>query len=322
MNSGSLSHDAQPNAIALLEFLRQVEAWRQLLAQFDKKADRKRVHDLRAITLRLQSKLGYWLHEPDLESVSERAIRRWAAQGEKLRRALGPVRATDVCLGRLRSLRISATKPGESQLKLTPECIRQIDKLERRLNEKRRIAARKLIDVMEKRRSRLEKLSRKMESALPISAPWPCGCSEGTVLELIVALAGEFPKLDSGKLHEYRKGIRRLRYVAEISAAKDPRVQRQVTALKEMQTAAGEWHDWQALAKEAGRLLRGEEKMGDLVKLLRVLESNSLQRALSLCHFSMVELLGRGVRSQHYFQEFIAPGLGPHSNEEGVLSSQ
>jgi CHAD domain-containing protein len=308
MNSSSLSSDGKPrgeeppsgklDAAAQAGFGLQVEAWRQSLELCGQKPSRKRVHSLRVATLRLQAGLEHWLRTQEPGPPDARAVKRWSEQGKKLRRALRPVREADVYLSKLASLHNPSAVPEEGQLPLSPRCLRQIGKLEQRLAQKRQTAEKKLIARLEDRRERLGRLSQEMEAALAPPAPFRWGCSASEISGLVAGLAGEFSSLDSGNLHAFRKRIKKVRYLAGISAVPLPTTGRQAV-LKRIQAAAGEWHDWHVLAEEAGRVFRGR-KAGGLVQLLETLASKSLEEALGVCRHSMAHLLKRRAKNGPY----------------------
>ncbi len=62
-------------------------------------------------------------------------------------------------------------------------------------------------------------------------------------------------------------------------------------AFKKIHLAAGEWHDWQAHAPEAGLVLASHAKQDRLVSVLETLAYGALQRALELCRRSATRFL-------------------------------
>lgn len=293
MNSASVPTQGQSQLVQP-EFRRQVEAWRHLLSQCGRKPSRKCVHILRVVTLRLQAGVDYWRCNLEPDSEAARAAKHWNKQGKKLRRALQPVREADVALGKLASLRASTAGPPEGQPHCARSCMRQIGELERRLTEERQEAAKKLMAAVQDHGKRLERASSELEAALPPSAATPWGCAQKDLLEMIAGLPVEFPKLTAECLHAYRKRIKTVRYLAEICADTDgAEASWQANALKRMQTAAGEWHDWQGLAKEAGHAFRGHAKANGLARLLEARAEESLNAALAVCRRSTTQLAKR-----------------------------
>jgi CHAD domain-containing protein len=62
------------------------------------------------------------------------------------------------------------------------------------------------------------------------------------------------PLLDKENLHDFRKGAKKARYVAE-SDADDPAAGAIAKAIKRVQDAIGDWHDWVVVAEEAHEAL-------------------------------------------------------------------
>jgi hypothetical protein len=97
--------------------------------------------------------------------------------------------------------------------------------------------------------------------------------------------------LSTENLHDFRKHVKKVRYVVEFSARGDALATRRVAALKRMQSAVGAWHDWQTLARQAARVLHGSDKKGELSELLQTLTDESLQHALDICRRTTARLL-------------------------------
>jgi CHAD domain-containing protein len=84
-------------------------------------------------------------------------------------------------------------------------------------------------------------------------------------LESFARLVDQMQQLDAGNLHDFRKGAKKARYIAE-SAAEDAHALTVGKALKKLQDEIGDWHDWLVLADEA-RVALGDEGE-DLIALL------------------------------------------------------
>ena len=291
MKRGSRSSGDASAQAAQPEWLRQMAAWRELLDECLRKPTRGRVHALRVATLRLQADLPHWLQGQEKDGKAAQAARRWNRQSEKLRRALQPVRAVDVDLGKLRSLQGQLADAGGNSVHTNRRCLRQMDKLARRFRLARRSAEKELIVAMGDRRQRLRRTSLAMQRAL---APLRLKAERATpeqIRTMLAALATEFPELNEDNLHEYRKRIKAVRYLADLSAATDAGAARQAAAMGRMQVAAGEWHDLKMLAKKAAHELGDHDEKGGLVELLEELAAESLQTALALCRRTTVQLL-------------------------------
>ncbi|MGA8728951.1 MAG: CHAD domain-containing protein [Terracidiphilus sp.] len=241
------------------------------------------MHGLRVATLRLQARMDHWLQGQGAGGPEERAVKRWNRQAEKLRRALSTVRETDVYLGKIEGLRSSVSEPAHGSSRLTRMCLRQIDAVEDRMKRDRKEAARKAVDEIKRRMGRFERLSSELEAELRDAVDGRANSEAGGVGEMIAALLTESSNLNAENLHEFRKRVKNVRYVAEIAGTGSARATRQLAALRRMQSAAGVWHDWQTLAKRASRTLRGRNKEGGLGELLETLAGESLQKALEVC---------------------------------------
>jgi CHAD domain-containing protein len=256
----------------------RLAAWRELLDLCGRKATRKQVHALRVVTLRLQAELERDLADLPRASHQAQAILRFGRQAEKLRRALGPVRELDVWIGKLRGLRTSLTE-GDYVPRSMHECISGIERLEDRLKKKRSNAEKKLVAAIEKRGSHLVAASKEVDEAL---SEYVFGDEPGIANELAErfdAVRAEFSTFDEENLHEFRKRIKTVRYLAEIHADADRACAHVALQMKKVQSAIGEWHDWQALAQEVGDGHHVKSKA--LAGLLDTVTAESFEAALS-----------------------------------------
>ncbi|HEX6773007.1 MAG TPA: CHAD domain-containing protein, partial [Acidobacteriaceae bacterium] len=73
-------------------------------------------------------------------------------------------------------------------------------------------------------------------------------------LEDYLRLMDAMPLLDNENLHEFRKGAKKARYVAE-SEEDDAAAQAIAKTVKKVQDAIGEWHDWVVVGEEAREAL-------------------------------------------------------------------
>jgi murein L,D-transpeptidase YcbB/YkuD len=74
--------------------------------------------------------------------------------------------------------------------------------------------------------------------------------ADTVALEYFVRAADAMPLLHGENLHAFRKATKKARYVAE-SGAEGQRYSNVAKALKRVQDAIGEWHDWLCLAEDA-----------------------------------------------------------------------
>jgi CHAD domain-containing protein len=96
-------------------------------------------------------------------------------------------------------------------------------------------------------------------------------------LEDYLRLMDVMPLLDKENLHDFRKGAKKARYVAE-SDDEDPAAKAMAKAIKRVQDAIGDWHDWVVVAEEAHEAL-GES--GGLLQIdLEARAQHAYERAL------------------------------------------
>lgn len=307
MNPGKNSNSraaGHPHAGAnQLEKLKRLTLWKKLLVRCGRKPTRKRVHDLRTVTLRIQAELEYRLQRERMDEKVRRIARRWCTQAEKLRGALAQVREADVWIAMLAELHEAVERPGGYSPRSNRGCVRQIEQLEEKIKQKRGSWEKTLIGKIEDRRKRLDKLSDELEQ----EASWQQLGAEGagTIIDKLARVAAEFPLLNADNLHEFRKSIKSVRYLAEIFGANNPQVKWQAATLKKMQTAIGIWHDWEALARRAQDAGQSKQSYADLAELLETLTAESLDKAIDVCERTTQRLLEQGIRNADSATNFV-----------------
>ena len=265
----------------------RVSVWRKLVERCGKKPTRKRVHALRVITLRIQAEVEHEVSELPHASHQAQAMLRFGKQAEKLRAALGSVRELDVWIGKLQVLRESLSKTTEYVPRSTRDTVRQIERLEERLTRRRRTAGQKLLADIEKRRQVLMDVADDLHQTASDGDDAMHGSDAATILKEFAAVAADFPTFDEENLHDFRKRIKKVRYVAEI-CGRNPECGRIAAQMKKLQSAIGDWHDWQVLARTA---LRGKHaKDLELKELLDSLAAEAFEAALAVCHGAMVRM--------------------------------
>ncbi|HMG86321.1 MAG TPA: CHAD domain-containing protein [Terracidiphilus sp.] len=269
----------------------RVAAWLELLDGCGSKPTRKRVHALRVATLRLQAELEHDISELPRASHQAQAMLQFSKQAEKLRQVLGPVREIDVWIGTLRGLRTSLSESGEYVPRSMQECLRGIDRLEDRLHRKRRTAGKKLVASIEKKSDRFVKAAEKLETAPEDFQPSDAAGIANDLIAHFGRVRAEFPELDEANLHEFRKRIKMVRYLAEMHAGADRECARIATQMRKLQSAIGEWHDWQALAEETGHMHHAWSK--PLAELFESVSKETFETALETAYSVTARMLGK-----------------------------
>jgi len=271
---------------------------RENLARCAKDPDVDSVHDTRTGTRRLQATLETLLRDLPPAAGDEAVEQTRAAATalmrtlKKIRRAAGPVRDLDVhrkLVGKLtkRALGEKDEKQDQSEEKerhatLTdqPDVLetpaaglrleglaRQADDLDAWLKHRRRVMADAMQaqagDLLGKLDKRVEELEAALHGRVKRSRKKPPGV---VALDSFARLAMEMQHLDAGNLHDFRKGAKKARYVAELAAQGDAQAQQVGASLKKLQDEIGNWHDWLVLAEEARTALGDEAE--ELIGLL------------------------------------------------------
>jgi CHAD domain-containing protein len=213
-------------------------------------ADSDAVHRVRTGSRRLQAMLEAALRESAGSALQETA-KAWLRPLKQIRRAAGEVRDLDVHRKLLESW---ASK--ESPLPEAASANRlheQAQLLDTWLKGERK----HLAHGMQKQiRKRQRGLAERQAAFLAAIGSVPSGSSrasrstDAVALEDFVRTADAMPLLDAENLHEFRKATKKARYVAE-SGGEGQAESSVAKALKRIQDAIGEWHDWVCLREEA-----------------------------------------------------------------------
>jgi CHAD domain-containing protein len=285
--------------------------WHQLIDRCRRKPTRKRVHALRVSTLRLQAELDIDLAEVPRASHEAQAVLQFTREGQKLRRVLGPVREHDVWVGKLQRLRQSLLQSGAYVPRTTRGCVRQLEQFESRLKQDRRQLEKKLIAAIERRRESLAALT---QIDLGIAASVNGGGDAARNIRARFArVAKNFPSFDEENLHEFRKRIKMVRYLAEMHQ-QDKACAQIAAQMKKLQSTIGEWHDWQALARE----VRRHGSKTDAAELLAAIAAESLEAALTNCRTITHRLLAEDAEVPEAVVGRKAPGRADHLLSEAA----
>jgi CHAD domain-containing protein len=258
---------------------RLAKALRGHLAACAAGPDGNAVHDTRTGTRRLQATLENLVRETG-DGASGEALRGAAKslmrQLKRIRRAAGAVRDLDVhrkLLEKLaeRALRSENGKPESGagtppDILETPEArlrtggiAKYADDLDAWLKHQRaahaerlRVLAPELLTKFDRRLAELEKALQGYPRRRRAKTP------AVLALDNFARLATEMQLLDAANLHDFRKGAKKARYVAELAAQSDVQAGVVGKTLKRLQDEIGDWHDWLVLADEAHAALGTE----------------------------------------------------------------
>jgi CHAD domain-containing protein len=235
------------------------------------------VHDIRTATRRIEAMLDTILRERSQpvtgESVLQKSdlqtndlaktAQRWLRLLKRIRRAAAPVRDLDVHRKLLEQYKggKKTNGPAESDAKLVnvvaPTPVeQQADDLDAWLKQTRDDQARPLMKDAPKWAPRVESHLVLLEETMGKSPLRRRATRSAavTALEAFARLASQMQQLDAGNLHDFRKGAKKARYMAE-SGGTDEHAGAVGKALKKLQDEIGDWHDWLVLAEEAHEAL-------------------------------------------------------------------
>ena len=245
------------------------------------------VHDVRTGTRRVQAMVEAILRERGDDALQD-AARKWLQMLKRIRRAAAPVRDLDVHRKLLHKLVKYSSKeegagaiaPGSDATGPVPDMIEapatalpihpvehQAEHLDAWLHHARQHHATALRKKAEKLLSKFDAETAAFAAALdqgPRMRHRPRSAAV-VALESFARLVHEMQQLDAGNLHDFRKGAKKARYIAE-SAAEDAHALAIGKALKKLQDDIGDWHDWLVLADEARSAL--SEDSNELISLL------------------------------------------------------
>ena len=230
------------------------------------------VHDTRTGTRRLQATLEDLVREIP-EGEGDDPVRAAATATMKLlkriRHEAGPVRDLDVHRELLEKLVKRAVEPeaGAAEVespvgiegaamevpRATAGFEQQADDLDAWLKHRRGELADGLRAQAQELREKLDRRLEELSAALKAKRTRrmrkkPPGVA---ALDGFARLASEMQVLDAGNLHDFRKGAKKARYVAELAAQGDEQAKQVGETLKKLQDEIGDWHDWLVLAEEA-----------------------------------------------------------------------
>jgi CHAD domain-containing protein len=232
------------------------DAFNGAIAQCVEDADADAVHRVRTGSRRLQAMLEAMLRENETFALDHPA-RPWLRQLKQIRRAAGPVRDLDVHRKLLEKL-VGKAAPGSDANALHKQAeTKQAEMLDDWLKSERKHLAHGMQKQIRKRQRGLTERQAAVLNAIGSVSQESVRrgrSADAVALEDFVRAVDAMPLLDAENLHDFRKATKKARYVAESGAEKGP-YSSVAKALKRVQDAIGEWHDWVCLFEEAGTAL-------------------------------------------------------------------
>jgi CHAD domain-containing protein len=217
-----------------------------------------------------------------------------------VRKAAGVVRDMDVLAGKARAL-------ARDRRNRSVTCLLEY------LSSAREESARELLDTVVERRNDarrgLKQFSREIEKRFHANKP---GVTTGTTandcggeaaMKLIDELS-RWPAFSAENLHAFRIRVKELRYVLQLAKDADLKF---VNALGKVKDRIGDWHDWQQMAKIAGKALSPKDDRATLTKI-DAMGKKKLAQALAAAGAMKTQHLSRYAESGGAGN----PGTTPH----------
>jgi len=270
------------------------------------------VHNVRTGTRRIEAMLDSVLRERvppgsglNDEKTSDllKAAEKWLRLLKRIRRTAATVRDLDVHRKLLEKNGLlkkaaaaesdqAALREGNSSPK-QPEAYtteRQAEDLDAWLKHLRQEQAKPLMKVASKWAARLDGELASFEEAM-LQAPRRRTSRSAAIvaLEAFARLSTQMQRLDAGNLHDFRKGAKKARYMAE-SGGEDPQAGAVGKALKRLQDEIGDWHDWLVLAEEGHLAL--SERGTELTALIEAQRDKHYAQALEITERMRGRLMG------------------------------
>jgi CHAD domain-containing protein len=221
------------------------------------------VHDTRTGTRRIEAAL-----EADLRNAGAnggggqdeltKAVRGWERLLKTVRRAAAPVRDLDVQRKLLKTLAPvveaeTKTPVDESEHRMAGQIGRlDVDKLDGALKAERESHAAALRKNAAKWAGKLDGHFEAFTAARHLAGRRGRWDAAQRALDAFARLAYQMRQLDAENLHDFRKGAKKARYMAEQGGERAEMVGK---ALKKLQDEIGDWHDWLMLDEEAHKHL-------------------------------------------------------------------
>ncbi len=257
-------------------------------------AGKHAAHKLRTGTRKLEAVLRKTLEDHkgagQLHKTAKKAERRL----KRIRKAAGPVRDLDVHRELAEELHTQALSSVD---KASRDLLgKEYNELHRSLRKKRKQAAAKLENMLQKQEVGVESALEKVTDSLAqLSAAGPPAVE--TAFQW--TQASSLPLLDPGadsfedELHGYRKRTKAARYIAGLQQT-SAQARQLAERLKKMQDSIGRWHDLMLLTEEATGLLGKRSVLSSIVRSQR---DEALQAATRSVNHGGRKRLPRGSKA-------------------------
>jgi CHAD domain-containing protein len=288
------------------------------------------VHRVRTGSRRIQAAVEMLLREggPRAGSLEEPA-QQWLSGLKRLRRKASRVRDLDVHRKLLKKpLADSMERPPAEEEKdqAAGNQLRGLTaQLDDWLKDHRRARAEALKKYLGKHGPKLgERKSVFLAAADRVGVPRAKAsrAAEAAALQDFARLSAAMPVLDAENLHDFRKSVKKARYIAE-SGASERGSKKVFKSLQRMQDVIGDWHDWLCLTQEAQTAL-GDDG-AELIARLTVETSRHFTRALAATGRMREELLDAWRAVENQTRERPSgrgPGRKPVSRVAAAVSAR
>lgn len=286
-----------------LELQRNLELWCVHVGECAHKPSRRRVHGLRAATLRLQAELDEISQHCALTPAAVRAAERWSRKARRVRKLLAPVRDADVSLQLLATFNAPSTTTDRALSPQSRDSLRAMKRLARALRSERDAARKRMVLVLEAQLARIKASVRELEQSLSGSEPTRINLGEA-LAAITTQLTAAARRLTPDALHSFRKLAKTGRYLAEHMPQQETQVLEVAAQCRAIQAAVGKWRDWTLLAERAKQLVSHQEGRA-LAQELEATSERLLNEAVKQCLRSVAvisdqaqyQLVRRPVRS-------------------------